>query len=54
MIYKFLIILSKMIYIFKNIGGYAVVNGENVLQIIEVIDDINKANLEEIRSKYLD
>lgn len=33
--------------------GYAIVKDNSVLEVIEVVDDINKADLQQIRSKYI-
>jgi sulfite exporter TauE/SafE/plastocyanin domain-containing protein/copper chaperone CopZ len=37
----------------KKVGGYAIAKGENVLGIIEVVDNLKTADLEEIRALYL-
>ena len=37
----------------QNIGGYAILQDDYVMGIVEVIDDIKTANLEEIRKLYL-
>ncbi len=37
----------------KKAGGYGIVCGNNILGIIEVVENLGTANLEEIRAKYL-
>ncbi len=37
----------------KKAGGYAIVKDNGVLGIVEVVDDLKKADLEQVRSKYL-
>ena len=37
----------------KNIDGYAIIKGNSILGIIEVVDNLEASDLEEIRGKYL-
>lgn len=34
-------------------GGYAIVKDQNILEVIEVVNDINTADIEQIRTKYI-
>jgi sulfite exporter TauE/SafE/plastocyanin domain-containing protein/copper chaperone CopZ len=38
---------------FDKVGRFVISNSKNVLTVIDVVNDINKVDLEEIRSKYL-
>lgn len=38
---------------FSKAGGYAIMNDNQILGVIEVVDDINNANLQSIRQKYI-
>lgn len=43
----------KTEYTFTQNGGYGIIKGSYVLGVIEVVDDVKKADLEAIRDKYL-
>ena len=38
---------------FSKVGGYAIMQDSKILGVIEVVDDINNANLQTIRQKYI-
>ncbi|MCT8978127.1 sulfite exporter TauE/SafE family protein [Clostridium sp. CX1] len=39
---------------FDKLGGYGIVKDETILGVIEVVEDVKKADLEEIRKKYIE
>lgn len=44
---------NTLSYNFKEPGVYGIVNGEGLLMLIEVVDDVKSSDLEKIRSKYI-
>ncbi|GAA0730144.1 sulfite exporter TauE/SafE family protein [Clostridium malenominatum] len=38
----------------KKVGGYAIIKGDSVLGIIEVVDDLNGTDIQTVRDKYLE
>lgn len=44
---------SSFDYIFHKTGGYGILKGNVALGVIEVVDDLNGADLDAIREKYI-
>jgi sulfite exporter TauE/SafE/plastocyanin domain-containing protein/copper chaperone CopZ len=46
--------LVNVDYTFEKAGGYGIMQNGSILSVIEAVDDVKKANIDEIRKKYLE